>query len=312
MSLDVLLILMVFIWGANFSVVKYALRDFPELSFNALRLIVASAIFLALIARRPPDGGSPGRHALFSLDRADWRRLIVLGIIGHFIYQLCFLAGVARTSVANGALIFGCTPVTVALLASAVGHERVPAARWAGVLLSLTGLYVLLGHRATWSPTSLVGDALIFGGMLCWSVYSVASQPLLKRESPIVVTGLSMMIGSVLYVAFALPALARTEWSAISALSWTLMVSSAVFALAFAYVIWYTGVQRLGSSRTAIYSNLTPIFAMVIAWLWLGEPISSSQLLGATAILAGVFVTRRAGGAARAGGAGQEVPRMAG
>jgi drug/metabolite transporter (DMT)-like permease len=114
----------------------------------------------------------------------------------------------------------------------------------------------------------------------------------------------SMMIGTVLYVALAVPALIDTKWHAISAASWILMVFSAVFALAVAYVIWYTGVQRIGSSRTAIYSNLTPIFAMVVAALWLGEPITREQVLGAVAILAGVFVTRSARGAGEAGRSG--------
>jgi drug/metabolite transporter (DMT)-like permease len=286
---------MVAIWGANFSVVKYALRDFPELTFNALRLIVSSALFLVLILRMPADDVS-GRRAFAAVDRSDWARFALLAVLGHTVYQLCFLGGVARTSVANAALIFGCTPVTVALMSSLAGHERVPPGRWAGVLLSLAGLYVLVGHRATWSLASLVGDGLMFGGMLCWSAYSVLSQPILRRYSPIFVTGISMVLGSVLYVAIAVPAFVRTDWPSISAASWVLMVVSSVFALGFAYVIWYTGVQRLGSSRTAVYSNLTPIFAMVIAWAWLGEPISRAQIVGAGAILGGVVVTRRAGG----------------
>lgn len=293
MSLDLLLLLMVFIWGANFSVVKYALREFPELSFNALRLIVASGIFLALIGR---SASAPATGTAASIDRSDWRRLALLGVLGHFVYQLCFLAGVARTSVANGALIFGCTPVTVALMASAAGHEKIPLTRWAGVLLSLSGLYVLVGHRTTWSLASLAGDALMFGGMVCWSAYSVLSQPLLKRYSPVLVTGVSMVIGTVLYVAISTPALARTDWQAIGVTSWALMFGSSALALAFAYAIWYTGVQRLGSSRTAIYSNLTPIFAMIVATLWLGEPIDSPQIIGAVAILSGVLVTRFAKG----------------
>lgn len=291
MPLDLLLLLMVFIWGANFSVVKLALRDFPEFSFNAVRLIVSSAIFFALIVRQRRQAGELPVSGW--LARADWPRVALLGALGHFVYQLCFVAGVARTSVANGSLIFGCTPVTVALMASAAGHEKIPLARWAGVFLSLTGLYVLVGHRTTWSLTSLAGDALVVGGMLCWSAYSVLSQPLLQRYSPVMLTGTAMMIGSALYVGAAVPSLLQTDWGAISASSWVLTLASSTLALAFAYVIWYTGVQRLGSSRTAIYSNLTPIFAMVVATLWLGEPVGRSQIVGAAAILAGVFITRR-------------------
>jgi drug/metabolite transporter (DMT)-like permease len=130
--------------------------------------------------------------------------------------------------------------------------------------------------------------------MLCWSTYSVVAQPLLRRHSPLIVTGYSMAIGATCYLVVAIPALRDTNWHAISATSWSLMMLSALLALAFSYMIWYTAVQRIGSSRTAIYSNLTPIVAMVVAALWLDEPVGAPQIIGAITILGGVFITRLA------------------
>jgi drug/metabolite transporter (DMT)-like permease len=72
------------------------------------------------------------------------------------------------------------------------------------------------------------------------------------------------------------------------------MTASAVFALAFAYLIWYTSVQRAGSTRTAAWSNVTPVMAMLIAAAWLGEPVTVSQVVGSLAIFTGLFITRRA------------------
>jgi drug/metabolite transporter (DMT)-like permease len=59
-----------------------------------------------------------------------------------------------------------------------------------------------------------------------------------------------------------------------------------------AYIIWYTAVQQLGGSHTAIYSNVVPIVAMVVASLVLGEPTTSAKLIGTAAVLAGVAFTR--------------------
>jgi drug/metabolite transporter (DMT)-like permease len=280
---------MVIIWGANFSVVKYALREFPQLTFNAARLVLASAVFLVAIRLR--HGGDA------ALSRGDWVRIAVLGLIGHLLYQLAFVAGLARTTASNSALIFGTTPIAVALMSAAAGYERVTLVRWVGAALSMLGIYALVGLRASWSTATLAGDLLIFGGMLCWSIYSVVSQPLLARHSPLVVTGYSMAIGAALYVALAAPSVISTDWSAISALSWALMALSALLALALAYMIWYTSVQRIGSARTAVYSNLTPIVAMIVAAIWLREPIGVAQVVGAVTILGGVFVSRL--GAAR-------------
>ena len=83
---DGLLLLMVLIWGANYSVVKAALAEILPQAFNVLRMAVASAIFLAALLY----GGWP------RVARRDWIRLAVLGTVGHFVYQVCFMGGLAR------------------------------------------------------------------------------------------------------------------------------------------------------------------------------------------------------------------------
>jgi drug/metabolite transporter (DMT)-like permease len=297
--LDALLLLMILIWGSNFSVVKYALRDFPEIPFNALRLLIASAIFLIAITvvhRRAATGDRPAEPPITP---PEWRTLILLGVVGTGFYQLLFLAGVARTSVANSSLIFGCTPVVIAIMSSIAGHDRLSLARWAGAALSFSGIYTLVGLRAELSTATFAGDAMSFGAMLCWSLYSVAAQPLLKRHSPLVVTGWAMISGTILYLGFAVVPMMRTDWAEISLISWVLMSLSALLALAFSYIVWYTAVQKIGSARTAIYSNLTPIVAMIVAAVWLAEPITRTQILGAALVLSGIALTRVAGRASR-------------
>jgi drug/metabolite transporter (DMT)-like permease len=62
--------------------------------------------------------------------------------------------------------------------------------------------------------------------------------------------------------------------------------------MVIAYLIWYVAVQRVGSSRTSIYNNVTPIVAMAVAAFSLGEPITIAKALGAAAVLGGVAITR--------------------
>jgi drug/metabolite transporter (DMT)-like permease len=289
-ALDAALLVMVIIWGANFSVIKYALREFSPVTFNALRLALATAVFLIAIAFLERE------HTPFT--PAEWKRVAFLGVVGHLLYQVAFLAGIARTSVSNSALIFGVTPVMVALLSAFAGHERVSRTRWFGAALSFLGIYIVVGRKASLGVETLRGDVLVFAGMLCWSIYSVVAQPLLRQHSPLRVTGYSLAIGSLLYLGAAIPSFASTAWATISATSWTLMALSSLLALAFAYMVWYTAVQRIGSARTAVYSNLTPIVAMTVAALWLDEPISVAQIVGAATILSGLFITRFAAPAA--------------
>ena len=282
---DLLLFLMVAIWGANFSLVKVALREFPELVFNALRLLIASSLFLGAIWWQQRTTPRP------ALSRAEWVRVVVLGLIGHLIYQFLFLGGLKRTSVANGSLIMGTTPVIVALLSAWTGHERISLQRWLGAAISFLGLYIVVGAQAgLGNPT---GDLLVLASTACWATYSVASVPLLKRHSPVVVTGYTMTVGATAYTLAAVPALRSMAWGQVSALGWGLMLASAVFALGLAYLIWYSSVQRVGSTRTAAWSNVTPVMAMSIAALWLGEGLALRQLAGAGVIFAGLVMTRR-------------------
>jgi drug/metabolite transporter (DMT)-like permease len=282
--LDLLLVLVIVAWGTNLSVIKVALAEFPVHAFNALRMLVAGGAFALVLWRMRPEERA--------VVRADRGRVVFLGLIGGTFYQLLFVSGVPLTSVANAGLIFGLSPVVTSLLSSVVGHEQLPWTRWAGGALSVLGLYFVVGAGAAVSASSLTGDALVFVAMICWAVYSVASRPMLGRYSPTMLTAWAAIVAVPLYVLFAVPALATTDWAAVSWWGWALMLWSSTFCLVLAYVIWYTGVQKLGATRTSAYSNLTPIAAMVVAWLWLGETVTPGQAVGAAAILGGVFLTR--------------------
>ncbi len=285
--LDFLLLLMILIWGSNFSIVKVALRDFPEIPFNAMRMVVATVVFLAML-RVTRDDERPRA----ALSRADWVQLVLLGTVGTFLYQFCFVGSVRRTSVANGSLIIGLSPIVISLMSAMVGHERIKPLRWAGVVIALLGLYFVVGQGADFSSQTLRGDLLMIAGVLCWSTYSVGSQPILKRHPALVVIALTFSIGGTLYVLVMTPVLLAMDWRSVSAFSWLLMAASAVLALNLSYWIWYTGLKRLGGSRTSVYSYLTPIVAMIVAAIWLGEPITGNQIAGASAIFAGLLITR--------------------
>jgi drug/metabolite transporter (DMT)-like permease len=93
---DGLLLVMTVIWGVNYSIVKVALREIPPLAFNSLRLGLASLLFLVTLAvcRRGPHDVAASVLPVFQRSRMyprDWFLIAVFGLIGHFIYQICFL-----------------------------------------------------------------------------------------------------------------------------------------------------------------------------------------------------------------------------
>jgi len=301
--LDWLLLLMTLIWGTNWPLVKSVFREIDPQAFNALRLVLASCImaatsrFAGRMARPDPPAGGAGEiasifHTPAEVTRRDWVRLAWLGIIGHCLYQYLFVGGLARTSVANGVLLMSSTPILITLLSTISGNERIGALHWAGTLLSLFGIYIVVGRGPQVSGASLAGDAMLVGAVICWAVYTIGARPLMSRHSPVGVTALSMLIGTVVYLPLAAPNLARVPWTDVSTMTWIKLMYSALFAICVAYTIWYAAVRAIGSARTAVYSNLLPIVAMLTAYVWLHEPLGISKLVGAAAVLAGVALTR--------------------
>jgi drug/metabolite transporter (DMT)-like permease len=293
---------MTLIWGTNYAVVKTAFAELDPQAFNALRLILASAVMVGanrLVRRaRParPDRGDDEIASIFhspaEVTRADWLRLAWLGLVGHCLYQYLFIGGLADTSVANGALIVSSSPIVITLFSTVLGKERLGALHWAGTVLSFLGIYIVVGRGAHVSEASLRGDLMLLVAVVCWALYTIGARPLMARHSPVGVTALSMLLGTIMYLPLAARPLAGVEWAAVSALTWTKAVYSAFFAICVAYTIWYAAVREIGSARTSVYSNLLPIVAMATAYLWLGEPLGVDTLAGAAAVLAGVALTR--------------------
>lgn len=303
--IDALLLLMAVIWGTNYSIVKHAFREVDPQAFNALRMVIASAVFLAIMAgirRFPADRDAPpadGADALASIFHTpapitarDWLGLIGLGVVGHALYQYFFIGGLARTSVANSSLLLAATPVVIALLTAVVGQDRVSLLHWAGAALSMAGIYIVVGHGAALDRSTMAGDVMMLVAVVCWAIYTLGARQLMMRHSPVGVTGLSMAIGTVLYVGGVWPHVREVDWGALSLATWLALGYSALFALCVAYTIWYAAVQQIGSARTSVYSNLVPLVAMLTAVVFLGEPLTASKVVGAAAVLIGVALTR--------------------
>ena len=288
-GLDGLLLGLVGVWGVNFSVLKVGLDVVPAEVFNGARMGLAAGVFVALLA---------AQRAL-RWQRGDGRRILALGLLGHAGYQILFIEGLARTAVAHSSLLLASVPMWVAIIGVIGGWERPTRRAWLGIGLAFCGvLAVILGPSLTapaasgGSTAGLLGDGLVLAATLCWSGYTAFSKPLLTRYSPVQLSGLSLAPALPVLLAVALYAGLTTGWG-----QWTpgaagALLFGGVLSVNVCYVIWYRGVQRLGGARTAVFSNITPLVAIIAAWLWRNEPLLPVYGLGAALIAGGVLLTR--------------------
>ncbi|HXW96876.1 MAG TPA: DMT family transporter [Gemmatimonadales bacterium] len=277
------MVLTTLIWGANYTVVKLAIREIPPFPFTAIRFAAGSLVLGAVLAlggrlRRPPPG--------------LLLRLIVLGVTGNTCYQLCFISGLARTSATNSALILGSLPAMVAVSAGVLGLEHHSSRQRWGILFATLGVIaVVLGRRGPVGGASHLGDGLMLAATGCWTAYSLGMRRLSGRMPPLELTAWTLFTGTPGLVLAALPGFVGMQWGAVSTAAWGGVAYSAVLSLTVAYVLWSVGIRALGAGRTAIYSCGVPLVAATIAMLFLGERPNLAHALGAALIVGGVLLT---------------------
>jgi len=273
------------VWGLNYIVIKGTLPSFASpAGFNAVRWVIGTTVLLALAIAH--------RESLW-IERRDWGRLAVVVGIGVVGQQVTFITGLALTTAGHSALMLGCSPVMVALASAALRIERVSRRTWGGIALSLLGLTLLVRPGAeNLPPTAAWGDLLTLASAACWAVYTLASGPLAVRYPSAGLTAVILAVSTVVLVAIGLPDVRAQNWGALGWAAWGGLLYSAVLTIALGYMVWAVAIRRLGTTRTAILTNLNPVVALVSAWFLLGEHLTAGQGLGAGCVLVGVALTR--------------------
>jgi drug/metabolite transporter (DMT)-like permease len=281
---DLLLLLMATIWGVNFSVVKFGTQAIEPLAFNGVRVALAVVALLTVMRFRGLPF-PPRKQAL---------ALLGLGVLGNGLYQVFFAEGISRTRAGNAALVMAAGPAFIAFLGRLRGVEKVHLRGYVGIALSVAGIGIVMSGTAAANhgDASLLGDALILLASATWATYTVLLQPITHEVDGIQVSALTMLGGAVPLLAVSSPAIMRTAWSTLPLPVWMAIGYSGIIALVIAYLIWYRGIRLIGPTRTAMYGNLQPVIAVLVAWAVLGEVPTGAQGLGALAVFAGLLLTR--------------------
>jgi drug/metabolite transporter (DMT)-like permease len=277
------LVLMALIWGVNFSVVKFGTTLVEPLAYNGVRVSLAAVLLsvIVVIGRLPLPSG----RTMVSL--------LLLGALGNGVYQYFFVEGIALTRASDTALVVAASPAFIAIIGRMLGVERLNKRAVIGVIASVVGIvFVVIGSTRDEGRSSLFGLMLVLCGSLAWAFYTVLLKPHTERIGGLQLSAVTMVGGAVPLLVVAWPAVARAKWSALPLLGWGAVFYSAVFALVVAYYIWYRGVRIIGPTRTAMYSNLQPVVAVLVAWAMLGEVPTGWQGIGATCIMGSLVLAR--------------------
>lgn len=281
------IVLAAVLWGGSIVAQKMALGSFSAVEASVLRDVGGLVILLATWWSQ--ERGS------FHVDRSDmWLLgLLGLGVLGN---HLLILMGLNYVSGAVGGVIIGSSPVVTALLSAMLIRDVPLRAVWAGALLSFAGvgLVSVAGFQAA-GEQPMLGSVLVFLGVVSWALYSIGSRTIMERISPLTVNWTTLMVATVLQIPLLWTdqKLMKTGITSVTTSDWLALVYLVVFATAVAQQAWLFGVKGVGPSRASVLGNLTPVAAVGLSALILGESVGMIEVIGIGLILAGVWVVNR-------------------
>ncbi len=290
--LDPILVSVAIIWGGNFVAYKHLMQVIVPAGLLAARFVAITVILLGVLAWR-------GRLRRGNT-RAMWLRLLPAGVLIMGLQQITFVTGLNLTAAGEGSLIFSTAPVFTALMAAAIGQERIRPLNWLGIGAAMAGtaMVILGGAGARHVPhTRVTGDLLMLASSLGYALFMVASKPLMRRYGALKVLTFSYVFGLLVVVPFGAREAIAGEWMSLGPAGWFSMFWLVMLAGAYGFVAWYWRISRTTPSRVAVYQYCVPVVAMIAAALLLGERPAAVQIGGAVLVLLGLSLGRRNGAA---------------
>ncbi|MGA9617683.1 DMT family transporter [Serratia proteamaculans] len=278
-------IIATFFWGTNFNAGAYIIAHQPPITASIERFSLATLALLLFFGLR-------GQLRLSTL-KNNWPAYLGLGVLGFTLFNLCTFFGLQSTTPINGALILATTPLWTLVFGVIWENEKLNGSRIAGLLAGFIGVVLVITKgqiqtllRLEVSP----GDGIILLGSLAWALNMVGTRRLVHNATAIETTSYSMLFGTLALLPLGFIFENPLQSLATASLSVHLaVVYLALCGSLLAYLLWFNGLEKIGSVRTAIFFNLAPVFTMLVATLT-GTAPNIWQLAGAAWVILGVLL----------------------
>jgi drug/metabolite transporter (DMT)-like permease len=271
------------LWSGNWIVARAVRDDITPGIATMGRLFIVLAILL-------PFAWRGLRSKLAGFSSRDWKILAALGFTGGGLHLGLQWLGLHYTTATSGILYLSMTPIFILVLAAPLG-ERIGLRQWAGVAISLCGVYLIATQGRPAVPSFNIGDMMALASMMMWAGYTVL---LRVRRDALSVLELICMVCA-FGVLFMLPwvgyELAMDASVRLGNAGFLAVLYSAIGSLLLAYAGWSYVVRRLGAARAGVTLHLMPAMGVVLAAVLLREYPSWFHFAGIALILAGVALS---------------------
>ena len=272
------LLLLAAVWGASFLFMRIAAPALGPICLIELRVMIAGITLLLLAARLN----------LLAEIRQNWLSLGILGGMNSAIPFVLFAFAALYLPAGFSSILNAAAPLFGTLIAGLWLKEKLTLGQFIGLIVGFAGVAILVGW--TTMPITPQFIVSVTAGLVGAFLYAVAAPYARKKLTR--VNAIAVATGSQLSAAIIL--LPITPWFIPAALPSTTVIAVVIalglFSTALAYVIYFHLIARIGASKTLTVTYLIPLFAMFWGALILGEPITSSMMLGCALILSGTAI----------------------
>jgi drug/metabolite transporter (DMT)-like permease len=263
---------------------KKAFEDFGAFPVLGLRLFGA-AFFLLLL------------HLLLVKDaipiRTEWRRVLLLSMLGVVLNMGLFLVGLQYTTAVNAVLVITTIPVFTYALAVALGKEQLGPRRALGIGIALAGVLYLIGSSYQASARSALGDFLVLLNCMCYASFLVLARPMTQKYDALSLTTWMVVIGAVVFLPVGLWFGLRGQLAMASHESLAWMLYIILGATVLTYTLNTRVLRHVQASTVAIFTYIQPIFTALAAYVVLGASLDWKVLPAAALVFAGVWLVAR-------------------
>jgi drug/metabolite transporter (DMT)-like permease len=273
-------------WGGTFIAGRALAGHVTPASSAFIRLAIATIalFFFTLIHEKkiviPP--------------RQKWLPLVFLGLTGVFSYNVFFFTGLQYISAGRASLIIALNPLAITIGAFIWMREPLNYKQVIGVLLSLIGAIFVIsnGHpQEIFSASFGKGELALLGCVMSWVLYSLIGGTVLKVLSPLVSVFYSSLIGTILLFPLALHQGLLSGLTDTRLQDWFSLFYLGFFGTALGFTLYYRAIKQIGATRSGVFINLVPLFAIILSWCILGESVKGIVVIGGIILLSGVTIT---------------------
>jgi len=250
--------------GSYVALSKPLVAAIPVFALAFLRFGIAAAAMLPWSLPRKREA---------PLSRREHWLFFLMSFLGNFLFSICMLSGIALTTATAAGVIMATLPAVVAFASWLLLREHLTPRALLAIALAIGGIALLQlarGDDATRGAT-LLGNALIFGAVICEASYVIIGKRLAGTRAPLRISALINLWGLVLIAPLGLWQLARFDLASVSGALWSLLVFYSLAASLFAVWLWMAGLKHVPANHAGVFTIALPIAATAVGVVILGE-----------------------------------------